>query len=48
VKFPFDAAARQAFLDGAKAELVIDHANYKAARVLAPEAQKALAQDLVD
>lgn len=47
-KFPFDAAARQAFLDGAKAELVIDHANYKAARVLAPEMQKALAQDLVD
>ena len=48
VKFPFDAAARQAFLAGAKSELVIDHPHYKAARALAPEVQKALAQDLVD
>jgi hypothetical protein len=48
VKFPFDAAARQAFLEGAKAELVIDHPNYKAVTALATEVQKALAQDLVD
>lgn len=48
VKFPFDAAARQAFLDGAKAELVIDHPNYKAVTALATDVQKALAQDLMD
>jgi Protein of unknown function (DUF3501) len=48
VKFPFDAAARQAFLEGDKTELVIDHPNYKAVTALAPEVQKALAQDLLD
>ncbi len=48
VKFPFDAAARQAFLGGAKVELVINHLNYQATTVLRPEAQKSLAQDLVD
>jgi Protein of unknown function (DUF3501) len=48
VKFPFDAAARQAFLDGARSELVIDHPNYKAVTVLADEVRKALARDLVD
>jgi len=48
VKFPFDAAARQEFLGGAKSELIIDHPNYKAAAALSPEAQKALALDLLD
>ena len=48
VKFPFDFAARQAFIEGAKSELVIDHPNYKAVTLLGSEVQKALAQDLMD
>ncbi|MGE5218349.1 MAG: DUF3501 family protein [Chloroflexota bacterium] len=48
VKFPFDTAARQAFLGGVKSELVIDHPNYQATAALAPDVQKALAQDLVE
>jgi len=47
VRFPFDADARQAFVAGEKAAMVIDHPNYKASVNLAPEVQKSLAEDLV-
>jgi len=46
VKFPFSAEARAALAEGATVELVIDHPNYRARAVLAPEAQQSLAQDL--
>lgn len=46
VRFPFDSQARQAFVGGERAELIIDHPNYKARAVLAPEAQQSLAEDL--
>jgi len=46
VRFPFDAAARQAFIDGEKAAMVIDHPNYRASASLAPDMQKSLAKDL--
>jgi len=48
VRFPFDAEARQAFVTGEQAELVIDHPGYKARVMLAPEVQKSLAEDLVN
>ena len=48
VKFPLGGEARQAFLDGEKTELVIDHPNYKGRTVLSPEVQKSLAQDLAN
>ena len=47
VRFPFDPQARQAFRTGERAELIIDHPNYKARAVLAPDAQQSLAEDLV-
>jgi len=47
VRFSFDPQARQAFLAGERAELTIDHPNYKARAVLAPDAQQSLAEDLV-
>jgi hypothetical protein len=46
VRFPLDAQARTAFLRGERAELIIDHPNYNARVVLAPEAQQSLAEDL--
>jgi hypothetical protein len=48
VRFPFSAAARQAFIAGARAELAIDLANYQASSVLTADQQKSLAADLVD
>ncbi|MGH7797652.1 MAG: DUF3501 family protein [Candidatus Binatia bacterium] len=48
VRFPFDSEARQAFVGGEQAELVIDHPNYKARTVLASEVRKSLAEDLVN
>jgi hypothetical protein len=48
VKFPFDAQARQALVDGEPAEVVIDHPNYKARSVLGAESRQSLAQDLVN
>lgn len=48
VRFPFDAEARRAFVGGEQVELVIDHPNYKARTVLAPEVRKSLAEDLVN
>jgi hypothetical protein len=47
VRFPFEPAACRAFMDGEKAELMIDHLNYKASAVLTPEVQKSLAEDLL-
>jgi Protein of unknown function (DUF3501) len=47
VRFPFDPQSRQAFRAGERAELIIDHPNYKARVVLAPDAQQSLAEDLV-
>lgn len=46
VRFPFDAKARSAFVSGEKAELVIDHPNYRVHVALTPEVQKSLAEDL--
>ena len=48
VRFPFSAGARQAFTIGARAELAIDLATYRAKAVLAAEQQKSLAADLAD
>ena len=48
VRFSLGAEARQALARGEPAELVIDHANYKARAVLAAEVQKSLAEDLVN
>src|SRR5262245_10162137 len=46
VRFPLDAQARDAFLSGQQVELIIDHPNYRARVVLAPEARQSLAEDL--
>ncbi|HYA27752.1 MAG TPA: DUF3501 family protein [Acidobacteriota bacterium] len=48
VRFPLSADARQAFIAGARAELMIDHPNYHAQVTLTAEQQKSLAQDLAD
>jgi hypothetical protein len=46
LRFPFDSAAQAAFVGGEKAELVIDHPNYRVKVALTPEVQKSLAEDL--
>ena len=46
VRFRFDDQALEAFVSGARSELVIDHRNYQAAAVLQPETQGSLAEDL--
>lgn len=46
LRFPFDAKAQAAFVGGEKAELVIDHPNYRVRVALTPEVQKSLAEDL--
>ncbi len=46
LRFPFDSAAQAAFVGGEKAELVIDHPNYRVKVPLTPEVQKSLAEDL--
>jgi uncharacterized protein DUF3501 len=48
VRFPLSPEARQAFVRGEPAALSIDHPNYKARVLLGAEAQKSLAEDLVD
>jgi len=48
VRFPFSAEARRAFTTGARAELAIDLANYRANAVLTADQQKSLAADLTD
>lgn len=47
-RFPFTAEAQKEFIANARAELVIDHANYRASAVLSAEQQKSLAADLTD
>jgi hypothetical protein len=46
VRFCFDEEALRAFIAGERAELTIEHPNYQARAVLAPEAQQSLAEDL--
>jgi Protein of unknown function (DUF3501) len=46
VKFPFSEAPLQAFVKGEKAELVIDHPNYRASAVLEPATRQSLMEDL--
>ena len=46
LRFPFDSTAQAAFVGGEKAELVIDHPNYRVKVALTPEVQKSLAEDL--
>jgi hypothetical protein len=46
VRFCFDEEARRAFIAGERAELIINHPNYQARTILAPEAQQSLAEDL--
>lgn len=48
VRFSFTAEARQAFITGAPAEIVIDHANYRASKSLSSDIQRSLAQDLAE
>ena len=48
VRFSLSDQARQALVDGERAELVIGHANYKASSVLSRDAQRSLAEDLLD
>jgi len=48
VRFSFSAQARQALIAGAPAEIIIDHANYRASEVLSAAVQGSLAQDLAE
>jgi hypothetical protein len=48
VRFSLGPEARESLVAGEPAELVIEHPNYKARAVLTAEAQKSLAQDLVN
>lgn len=46
VRFPFPTDAVEAFTGGGKAEIVIDHPNYKATTLLTPETRQSLVEDL--
>jgi Protein of unknown function (DUF3501) len=46
VKFPFPETALQAFVRGERAELVIDHPNYKASASIEPGTRQSLMEDL--
>jgi hypothetical protein len=46
VKFPFPEPALQAFVKGEKAELVIDHPNYRARASIEAETRQSLMEDL--
>jgi len=48
VRFPFTAEAQKEFIAGARAEMAIDHANYRASAVLSADQQQSLAADLTD
>ncbi|MGZ8451214.1 MAG: DUF3501 family protein [Candidatus Binatia bacterium] len=48
VRFPFDTPARQAFLAGAAVEIAVEHANYRASKVLSAAVQQSLSQDLAE
>jgi hypothetical protein len=45
VKFPFPEPALRAFMNGEKAELVIDHPNYKASVPIEPTTRQSLMED---
>lgn len=47
VRFPFTTEAKKDFIAGVRAELAIDHANYRASTVLSAVQQQSLAADLV-
>jgi len=48
IKFPLSSSESRAFTEGKeKVEIVIEHANYRAAALLAEETRKSLAEDLV-
>jgi hypothetical protein len=46
IRFQLSESAVQAFADGEKAELVIDHPNYKASAVIEPSTRQSLLEDL--
>jgi len=46
VRFPLNEAAQQALVAGMRAELLIDHPNYRASALLNREQQQSLAADL--
>ena len=46
VKFPFSESQLQAFVKGEKAELVIDHPNYRARAVIGSDTRQSLVKDL--
>ncbi len=48
VRFRFTTEAQKEFIAGARAELAIDLANYRASAVLSPDQQKSLMADLSD
>ena len=48
VRFLFTAEAQKDFIAGARAELAVDHANYRASALLSADQQKSLAADLTD
>ena len=48
VRFPFSAEAQKEFIAGTRAEMAIDHANYRASAVLSADQQQSLAADLTD
>lgn len=48
VRFPLTEIARQAFLSGVRAELEIDHPNYRASALLSADQQTSLAADLAE
>lgn len=48
VRFPFGPQARDSFVAGAGAELVIDHPNYRASAGIPADVQKSLAEDLME
>ena len=48
VRFPFTAEEQKDFIAGARAELAVDHANYRASALLSADQQKSLAADLTD
>jgi hypothetical protein len=45
VKFPFSEPALRAFMNGEKAELVIDHPNYKVSVPIEPTTRQSLMED---
>ncbi len=48
VRFQFTPETQRLFLAGARAQLVVDHANYRASAEITPDVQKSLATDLVE